>query len=117
MLKAVTVSRTYGNLPSYEVLKIVDYSHAEASCRNKQKLISKMRRRLEDDDDKDNLRAAIQRLRQRKEMERASLDTVVMYPPPRPRVNFILKVLFFFHCISTEKELRALRRRATRRRR
>jgi hypothetical protein len=70
MLKAVTVSRTYGNLPAYEVLKIADYSHAEASCRNKQKL-----------DDKENLQADIQRLQQRKEMERAPLGIVAIHSP------------------------------------
>jgi hypothetical protein len=68
MLKAVTVSRTYGNLPAYEVLNIAYYSHAEASFRNKQKLLPKRRRRLDDDDDKENLRAAMQRSRQRKDM-------------------------------------------------
>jgi hypothetical protein len=61
MLKAVTVAITYGILPAYEVLKIADYSHAEARCRNKQKLLSKRRRRLEDYDDKENLRAVMQR--------------------------------------------------------
>jgi hypothetical protein len=61
MLKAVTISRTYDNLPAYEVLKIADYSHAEARCRKKQKLLSKRRRRLEDDDDKENLRTVMQR--------------------------------------------------------
>jgi hypothetical protein len=63
MLKAVTISIKYDNLPAYEVLKIMDYSHAEARCRNKQKLLSKRRRCLEDDDDKENLRTAMQRLR------------------------------------------------------
>jgi hypothetical protein len=81
MFKAVTVSRIYGNLPAYEVLKIVDYSHAEASCRNKQKLLSKRPRRLDDDDDKENLRMEIQRSRQRKEMERAPVGTVVIHSP------------------------------------
>jgi hypothetical protein len=61
MSKAVTVVRTYGNLPAYEVLNIVDYTHAEASCWNKQKLLLKRRRYLEYDDDKENSWAAMQR--------------------------------------------------------
>jgi hypothetical protein len=68
MLKVVTVARTYGNLPACEVLKIADYNHAEASCRNKQKRISKRPQRLDDDDDKKNSRTVMQRSRQRKEM-------------------------------------------------
>jgi hypothetical protein len=81
MLKAVTISRTYDNIPAYEVLKIVDYSHAEARCRNKQKLLSKRGRGLEDDDDRENLRAAMQRSRQRNEKERAPVGTVVIHSP------------------------------------
>jgi hypothetical protein len=81
MLKAVTVSRTYGNLPACEVLKIADYSHAEVSCRNIQKLLSKRRQRLDDEDDKENLWAAIERSRQTKEMERAPVGTVVIHSP------------------------------------
>jgi hypothetical protein len=41
MLKAATLARNYGNLPAYEVPKIADYNHAEASCRKKQNLLLK----------------------------------------------------------------------------
>jgi hypothetical protein len=81
MLKAVSISRTYDNLPAYEVLKISDYNHAEARCRNKQKMLSKRRQHLEDDDDKENFRVAMQSSRQRKEKERAPVGTVVIHSP------------------------------------
>jgi hypothetical protein len=81
MLKAVSISRTYGNIPAYEVLNITDYSLAEARFRNKKKLLSKRRRRLEDDDDKENVRVAMQSSRHRKEKESAPVGTVVTHPP------------------------------------
>jgi hypothetical protein len=88
MLKAVTVVRTFGNLPAYVVLKIADYNNADEICRNNQKLFPKRRRRLDDDDDKENSQAAMQHSCQRKERERdrapvdrAPVGTVVINPP------------------------------------
>jgi hypothetical protein len=59
MKKAFSVARTYGNLPAYTFLKISDYSHAEASCRNKHKLLTKRRQRLDNDEDKENSRVVM----------------------------------------------------------
>jgi hypothetical protein len=94
MLKAVTISRTYDNLPAYEVLNIADCRHADARCRNTQKLLSKRHRRLEDDDDEENLRTAMQRSLQRKEKERAPVGNVVIHPPLNHESKFYSRFCF-----------------------
>jgi hypothetical protein len=63
MAKALQFSLTYPNVPAYAALKIADYKDDEAQDRNRQKLLSKRRCRVERESSKENSRGAMERSR------------------------------------------------------
>jgi hypothetical protein len=63
MAKALQFSLTYPDVPAYAALKISYYTDNEAQDRNRQKLLSKRRCRVERESSKDNSRGAMARSR------------------------------------------------------
>jgi hypothetical protein len=63
MAKALKFSLMYPDVPAYAALKIADYTDDEAQDRNRQKLLSKRRCRVERESSKENSRGAVARSR------------------------------------------------------
>jgi hypothetical protein len=63
MAKPLQFSLTYPDVPAYAALKIADYTDDEAQDRNRQKLLSKRRCRVERESSKENSWGAMARSR------------------------------------------------------
>jgi hypothetical protein len=63
MAKALELSLMYPDVPAYAALKIADYTDDEAQDRNRQKLLSKRRCRVERESRKENSRGTMARSR------------------------------------------------------
>jgi hypothetical protein len=80
MAAAVRLAFQHPTLTQVQVLRLADYSKGEASSRNKHKLLSKRRRYVETDDDKENNCLGVngfrarRRLEQEERMPLASID-------------------------------------------
>jgi hypothetical protein len=72
MAVAVILAFQHPTLTQVQVLKIAAYSQGEASSRNKQKLLSKRRRGVETDDDKENNRLGVKGFLARRRLEQVA---------------------------------------------
>jgi hypothetical protein len=63
MAKSLQFSLTYHDMPAYAALKIADYTDDEAQDRNRQKILSKRRCRVERESRKENSLGAMARSR------------------------------------------------------
>jgi hypothetical protein len=72
MASAVKLAFQHPTLTQVQVLRLADYSKGESSSRNKQKLLSKRRRGVETDDDKDNNRLGVNGFRARRRLEQVA---------------------------------------------